>query len=471
MMTVAAVVSLRGLPMMAKEGTTMLFYIGFCTFLFLLPASLVAAELGGAFAHSKGGVYTWVKEAFGSRWGFVAIWLQWTQSVVWYPTVLAFAAGALAYLFGNPKLAGLGWYNALVIVVVYWAATFLTLRGTSIAAGATKWFLILGTILPGLLLIVLALVWILQGNAIEFLSNGTAGAAAETLKMHPRLFPHITGLSNIAFLGGIILLFAGVEVQAVHAAQLESPARQYPAAMFVSMIVIFLLFTLGSLAVATVVPAKTISLTAGLMQAFTDFLHRFGIGVLTPIVGLFVAFGALGGVIAWIGGPSRGLLETAQDGELPPFIAKTNRQGVQVTILVIQGVIVTALAALYLLFKDVSVAFFVLSAMTITLYLVMYLLMYATAIRLRYTKPDLARTYKVPGGKFGMWLIAGIGFLAGAFAFIVSFFPPSQLPIGSPALYVGLVVAGLVIFIGAPLLISSLKKPTWEPAVQAEAVH
>jgi ABC-type transport system involved in multi-copper enzyme maturation permease subunit len=70
-----------------------------------------------------------------------------------------------------------------------------------------------------------------------------------------------------------------------------------------------------------------------------------------------------------------------------------------------------------------------------------------------------------------MWLIAGIGFLAGAFAFIVSFFPPSQLPIGSPALYVGLVVAGLVIFIGAPLLISSLKKPTWEPAVQAEAVH
>jgi putative glutamate/gamma-aminobutyrate antiporter len=467
MMTVAAVVSLRGLPMMAKEGTTMFFYIGFCTILFLLPASLVAAELGGAFAHTKGGVYTWVKEAFGARWGFVAIWLQWIQNVVWYPTVLAFAAGALAYLFGNPKLAGMGWYNALIIVVIYWLATFLTLRGSSVAANATQWFLILGTVLPGLLLIVLAVVWILQGNAMEFLTNGAAAAAAETTKVHARLLPHITGLSSISFLGGIILLFAGVEVQAVHALQLQNPARQFPAAMFVAMIVIFLLFALGSLAVATVVPAKTISLTAGLMQAFRDFLDRFGIVALTPIIGLFVAFGAIGGVMAWIGGPSRGLLETAEDGELPPFLAKTNSEGVQVTILMIQGVIVTVLAALYLIIKNVSVAFFILSAMTVTLYLVMYMLMYAAGIRLRYTKPDLARTYKVPGGNFGMWLIAGIGFAAVTFAFIVSFFPPSQLPIGSPALYVGLVVAGLVIFIGAPLIINGMKKPSWVPAKSA----
>ena len=71
LMTVAAVVSLRGLPMMAVEGTTLLFYIGFAALLFLIPAALVAAELGGMFAHSQGGVYEWVKAPFGPRLGFV----------------------------------------------------------------------------------------------------------------------------------------------------------------------------------------------------------------------------------------------------------------------------------------------------------------------------------------------------------------------------------------------------------------
>jgi len=134
MMTVAAVVtSLRGLPLMAKEGFSMVFYILFAFIMFLLPASLVAAELGGAFSYKGGGVYTCVKKAFGSRWGFTATWLQWIQNVVWYPTTLAFAASALAYLFMDPKLADNGIYTGLVILVCYWGwgTTFVTLAGTN----------------------------------------------------------------------------------------------------------------------------------------------------------------------------------------------------------------------------------------------------------------------------------------------------------------------------------------------------
>ena len=69
LMTAAAVISLRGLPMMAQEELTMFFYIFFATFLFLIPAALVAAELGSAFADRGGGVYTWVKEAFNRKMG------------------------------------------------------------------------------------------------------------------------------------------------------------------------------------------------------------------------------------------------------------------------------------------------------------------------------------------------------------------------------------------------------------------
>lgn len=89
---------------------------------------------------------------------------------------------------------------------------------------------------------------------------------------------------------------------------------------------------------------------------------------------------------------------------------------------------------------DVSVAFFLLSALTVGLYLIMYMMMYAAGIRLRYTQPKLIRSYRVPGGNTGMWLIGGVGFLAVLFSFIVTFFPPSQLPVGSPATYTWLVV-------------------------------
>ena len=206
------------------------------------------------------------------------------------------------------------------------------------------------------------------------------------------------------------------------------------------------------------------------MKAFQQIFAKLSISWATPVVCLLLAFGGIGGVMSWISGPSRGLLWTAQEGEIPPFLAKTNKKGVQISILMVQGGIVTLLSMAYFVMADVSVAFFLLSAMTITLYLVMYMLMYAAAIRLRYSQPDLQRSYRVPGGMAGMWIIAGIGFLGVVFSFIVGFFPPTLLPVGSPTLYVGLVAGGTVLFTGLPLLITSLKRASWRPALAPTAV-
>ncbi|MDR3495910.1 MAG: amino acid permease [Ancalomicrobiaceae bacterium] len=468
MMTAAAVVSLRGLPMMAKEQLTLFIFIAFATLIFLIPAALVSAEFGGAFGEKGGGVYTWVKEAFGARWGFVAIWLQWIQNVVWYPTVLAFSAAAIAYVVGKPDLANNGFYVGAFCIAVYWAATWVSLRGVDAIAKVTSWTFLIGTVLPGVIIMILAGIWIFQGNPIAML-HPIATDSASVMSMagghaHPRYFPSITGLGDIAFLAGIILLFAGVEVHAVHANEMTAPKRQFPFAILIASVVIILLFTLGSFAVATVLPNQDINLQEGLMKAFQQIFDKFGMGWATPVVCLLLAFGGIGGVMSWISGPSRGLLWTAQEGEIPPFLAKTNDHGVQISILIVQGVIVTALSLTYFVMKDVSVAFFLLSAMTITLYLIMYMLMYAAAIRLRYSQPDLKRSYRVPGGSVGMWIIAGVGFAGVLFAFVVGFFPPSQLPVGSPALYFGLVAGGTVLFTAIPLLITVLKRASWRPA-------
>ncbi len=197
------------------------------------------------------------------------------------------------------------------------------------------------------------------------------------------------------------------------------------------------------------------------MQGFRSLLDKFGIGWMLPILGFLVAFGAMGGVIAWIVGPSKGLFATASDGDLPPFLARTNKNDVPTRILFIQGGVVTAISMLYLFMPNVSSAFFLLTALTAILYLVMYILLFAAGIRLRYSQPNVKRAYRIPGGNFGMWLVAGIGLVGALFAIIVGFFPPSQLTIGSPAFYVGFLAVGLVFFVIVPVIIYQLKKPGW----------
>ncbi len=449
MMNVALVMSLRGLPLIAKEGLTMIFYIAFASLLFLLPVSLVSAELATGWP-KEGGVYRWVKEAFGSKYGFAAIWLQWIQNTVWYTTVLAFAAGTISYVFLDQSLANNKLFVVAVILIVYWGATFVNFRGLKAASWLTTLFVIMGTLVPVIFIIILGLIWILNGNELMFLHSNSS------------FFPDFANFDKIAFLAGTVLLFAGMEVGAVHVVDMKKPKVGYPKAVFLALGIIITAFLLGAVAIGAVLPIKDISLTVGIMQGFEELLTRFGIRWLVPIVGFLVTFGALGGIIAWIGGPSKGLLATAKNGELPRFLQYTNKFGIQTHILWVQGIIVTVLAFVFLLIPNVSGAYFLLTALTVALYLVMYVLLYLAAIRLRYSQPKVERAYKIPGGKTGMWIVSGVGLLAVLFAFIVSFFPPSQLETGNPVFYTLFLIAGVVLFVAIPFVIHYYKRPSWK---------
>jgi putative glutamate/gamma-aminobutyrate antiporter len=461
MMTCACVLSLRGLPVMAKEELTMFFYIGFSTLLFLIPVSLVSAELGGAFGNRPGGVYTWVGEAFNKKTGFVAIWLEWAQTIVLYPTVLGFASGAFAYAIGRPDLATNGIFVGLFSIAIYWVATFIVFRGASVIQKVTSYGFILGTVIPGLLIIGFGATWLFMGENIAFMHPNPEEvniAMDVDGKAEPRILPYFRNITDVAFLAGIVLLFSGVESQAVHANELKNPATQFPKAMLLAALIIFTIFTLGALSVGAVVPGDEINVQSGLMQAFYRIFKEFHLEWLTYVAGLLVTFGAIASVLSWLSGPSKGLLVTAKDKLLPDIMSKTNNKGIQSGILYLQGIVVTILASLYIFMKDVNVAFFLLTVLTVGLYLIMYMLMYAAAIRLKYTQPNLPRSYKIPGGNTGMYVVAGIGFLAVLFSFVLAFVPPSQLPIGSPATYVGMVLSGTVFFTGIPFLIFYLKR-------------
>ena len=134
-MNVTAVVSLRGLPAEAVYGMSSAFYYLFAAIVFLIPTSLVAAELAAMFQDKQGGVFRWVGEAYGKKLGFLAIWVQWIESTIWYPTVLTFGAVSIAFIGMNDvhdmSLANNKYYTLVVVLVIYWLATFISLKGMS----------------------------------------------------------------------------------------------------------------------------------------------------------------------------------------------------------------------------------------------------------------------------------------------------------------------------------------------------
>ena len=465
MAAAAVVTSLRGMPMVAKEEMTMFLYLGFAAIFYLIPATLVSAELGGAFANREGGIYTWVGEAFGKHWGFLSIWLQWIQNAVWYPITLTFGAVAIAYAIGIPSLASNNIYIGVFCIVIYWLATLVALRGVRVFARISNWTFIIGTVIPGIFLLGLFIYWISSGQPLGW--EHLSGAPALEHAGHPRFFPDIRGLGTIAFLGAILLLFAGIEVQGVHVLDLKNPKKQFPLAIGLAAIISLALYIAGALPIAGILPYEKIDLTTGVFMTFSAIIdNMWHAGWLVNVLSFLVACGVMGGVFAWIASPSRGLLATAKEGELPPALQVTNKQNMPTNILIIQGVIVTVISCLYFIMPHVEVGFFLISAMTIALYLIMYLFMYASVIKLRYSQPNLTRPFTLPGGKAGLWLIAGIGFIAMLFSFIVAFFPPSQLPVGSPLFYTILVIISTIIFSAIPLIIHRMRRPQWAKTTQ-----
>jgi len=451
MINVAAIGSVKNWPFTAELGFSSMFYFILAALLFFFPVSLVSAELATGWP-KRGGVYLWVKEAFGPRWGFLAVWLQWIENVVWYPTILSFAAATIAYIF-NPDLAANTTYTIVVVLCIFWGATIANFFGMKTSGWVSNIGAICGTLIPGTIIILLGAYWLIEGAPLQIDFSAKS------------FFPDFN-LSSMVLFTGVMLAFAGMEMSAVHALEVRNPQRDYPKAILLSVALILGLSVLGVLSIAMVIPNQEISLTAGTMQAFTVFLSKYNLNALIPIVAILMAAGLFGSVSTWIIGPSKGLLTAGQEGNLPPIFHKTNSHGAPTALLFAQGIIASILTLMFLLMPTVSSGFWILTVLVAQLYLIMYVIMLAAGLKLRYSQPNVKRPYKIPGGKVTMWLICGIGILASVFALLIGYLPPDQIEVGNKTFYTGFLIGGSVLGCIAPFVILLFKKPTWAKATK-----
>ncbi|MEO9229912.1 MAG: putative glutamine/gamma-aminobutyrate antiporter GadC [Devosia sp.] len=451
-MNITTIISLRGLPAMSEYGLTSIFYYVFAAIVFLIPTALVAAELAATYP-KQGGVFRWAGEAFGPRWGFAAIYYQWQAIVIWFPTVLIFGAVSLAYVFWpesfDSALASNKIYTIAVLLGVFWFVTLFSLRGVKSSSMLSSVGGLFGTIIPGAILIILGAVYVAMGHPIQ-------------MPLNTGFIPDFSNFSNMVLAASVFLFFAGMEMQAVHVTQLDNPTRNYPLAVLVATIVVLVLFILGTLAVGTVISPKSVNLAQSLLTAYRDLWAALGVPWLGNVMAAMLAFGVMGQASVIVAGPSAGLLAVGKAGYLPHILQKTNKNGVPIAILLLQGGLVTLLCAAFTVLPSVQSAYQLLSQMATIIYLFMYLIMYVAAIRLRYAQPDIARPFKIPGGMFGMWLVGIVG-LAGALTAVgFSLIPPKQIDTGSPVTYIGILVVGCVIFAALPFIFYAFHKSDWK---------
>lgn len=433
MINVIAVDSIRTLPLAATYGLSLLTLYLIGALLFFIPTALISAELATTWP-MKGGMYVWVKEAFGARWGFLVVYLQWIYNIVWYPTILSLVAGTLAYLF-DPELVNNKTYMAAMVLTIFWASTVVNFLGMKMSSWISTLGSLIGTMLPMLLIIGCAGYWLFSGQP----SNTELSYAA--------LIPQINSLPQLVFFSAILYSLLGLEMSSVHALEVKNPESDYPKALLISALIVLVSLTLSSVAVAIVVPKAELNIVAGIIQAFSLFLKAFNLTALTPIIALIIVIGGICQVATWIIGPTKGLWAAVDDGYLPKILSVTNKKNVPINMLIAQAIICTFLSLTFVLLPTVKSSYWALSAMAAQLSLIMYAILFAAAIRLRYNRKDVYRPFKIPFGNIGVWVIAGSGFVVSVLVTLLGFIPPEDVPVGNIWIYEGILFSGMAIIL------------------------
>ncbi len=440
-----AIDSIRNLPTTALFGSSLIFFFIFSAIIFLIPVALVSAELASTLPEEEGGVYSWVRHAFGDNVAFFTIWLQWINTIVWYPTILSFIAGTLAYLI-KPELAQNKLYMIAVILIAFWSLTFIGLRGLRTSAAFASFSAVVGMLIPMGFIIVLAIIWLIKGNPV-----------AIDLSLHS-LIPEWHDTQSWVSLTAIMTSFLGMELAAVHVRNVADPQRNYPRAMFFSVILILVTMIFGSLAIAIVMPVEKINLVQGVMQAFSNFLDAYHLSALMPVLVILLLLGSLGSMVNWIISPAKGLLLAADNGFLPHWLYRLNKHGVASRILLLQALLVTALCSVFLLFPTVNGIYWLFTALSTELYIMMYVLMFIAAIFLKVKLAHIPRPFSIPGGRLGYYLACAIGMTGCALTLFIGFFPPAEsLEMGS-ANHFRLIFSGGIVLMLIPAYLMYLRK-------------
>jgi amino acid transporter len=438
LLNVAAIVGLRWLSVAAQIGPSSLTLWAAGMIAFLIPSALTVLELSSRLP-GEGGVYIWSKAAFGDLHGFIAGWSYWIANLVFFPSLLLFAASVLLYVPGGSwlALADNPVYNGVVSLAILWSATLINIVGLERA----KWLQNAGgmaTWLVGAL--------ILCGGVVAWYRFGAATPIAARA-----LLPDVKSVATLASFATIALAYSGLELGPILGGEIKNPRRTIPRALLIACVTIAALYIAGTAALFAALPTEQINSISGVPQALAAVAARVGapmVGTAAAVLLMVASVGALG---AWVTGTARLPFLFGLDRYLPKALGAVHPKfGSPHVALLTQAVLTTVVLLAAISGSAVREAYAVLIDMTVILTLLPLLYMYAALPMLRRRAPGgHPGVMMIPGGPFVCWLVAGSGFTVALLAVLFAMVPPVAST--NRTLFAVKVIGGSALLIGAGL--------------------
>jgi amino acid transporter len=390
---------------------------------FFVPYGLMTAELGAAWP-GEGGLYVWVREGLGPRWGSLAAWFYWINNAYWIPSVYMVFAGTLHSIFLKPWLppalnegAGATWLEALIAIVVTWLTVLLGV----VRLEVSKWVPNIGAVV----------------KVAIFLALGALGIAS-IVGGRPSANPFSAagfltgGLESLRFLPVLVYNALGFELMSSAGEEMRDPQKDVPRVVLFSGGVISIVYILGVLGILLAVPLSELSLLTGTWDALAALGPRFGAAgdAAVLLLGLGFLYACVANIVTWSLGVNRVAAAAAVEGALPASLGRLHpRFNTPARAFVVMGAVSTALllgnAAMA---SDASNAFWMIFRLSGLCFLLSYLLVFPAFALLRLNQPDQPRPYKMPGGLGVAWVAAALCWLFIAFACLLFFVPASADP-------------------------------------------
>lgn len=345
-------------------------------FLCFVPQALMCAELAAAYT-SDGSLGEWVKIAFGTKYGFLISWLNWTAKLFWFASFLTFLAINLSYMLGNPDLANSKMFVLILSLVVIWILSFFSMKGMSFGKFFTN-VGSLGSTIPTILMIGMAFL------AIVVLKKAPSASTYTVASMTPKL----NGNSLVA-ISGIIFAYTGAEISATYVTEIENPKKNFPKAIITAATLICILYVLGSVAITSILPTSEIQASTGILDCLTRACELLGIPhIFVQIVAAGITLSVIGALILYIGFPIKILFGNTEKGIFPEKLTNTNEHGIPEKAIILQAVIISVLLAAVALLPGVDTIYNVLVTMTALTSLFPYVLLYLAYIKIKKQKKE-----------------------------------------------------------------------------------
>jgi amino acid transporter len=403
LMNIVAVVGMRWIARGARTGPASVTLWVLAWIAFFVPLAVACSALARRYPE-QGGVYAWVRRAFGQGHGFICGWCLWVNNLFYFPSVLLFGAANFAVIGGASweAMGAARWYSVAFVLAGIWIAAGINIIGLRLG----KWLQNAGSL--G--------VWIPAGlligcGAYAFAQFGSATSfTAETLVPRGRL------LDTIGLWSAMCFAFSGFEITSLIGQEIRDPERTIPRGIFIAGAATTVIYIAGSASVLVAVPVDSLKELSGITDAVQLVGGRVGLTGLGALTGALLAFGALANTASWTAGAARIPFAAGVDSAMPGAFARLHaRHRTPYVALIVQSMAASAIFLASVFFSvagrstSIQEAYDILVNLTILIYFIPYLYLFAAQVKL------------LPGSPRPL---AALGFAATAISLALTFVPP-----------------------------------------------